>query len=142
MSPIPEPLPELSPSQRKVMEVIWELGEASVSDVRAKLSEGRWARNTVRTLLERMEQKGWLEHREDGRTYIYSAMRPRQVTIGHKVMHIIDEVCGGSPEALVSALLDYRGLTRGELRRIRSLLDGAKAQRSKARGGDDGRARE
>jgi predicted transcriptional regulator len=124
------------------MEVVWELGEASVSDVRARLPDGRRARNTVRTLLERMEQKGWLEHRENGRTYIYSATRPRQASIGQKVVHIIDDVCGGSPEALVSALLDYRGLTRGELQRIRSLLDGAKAQRSKARGGNDGHPRE
>lgn len=141
MSRTPDPLPELSPAQREIMEIVWELGEASVSDVRAKLPEGRQAaRNTVRTLLERMEQKGWLTHREDGRTYIYSATRPRDASIGQKVVGIIDDVCGGSPEALVTALLDYRGLTRGELKRIRSLLDDANARTVITPGTDHGRA--
>ena len=69
------------------------------------------AQNTVRTLLERMEEKGWILHREDGRTFLYSAAQPRQATIGQKVQEVIDRVCGGSAEALVTALLDYRGLS-------------------------------
>jgi predicted transcriptional regulator len=128
----PRPLPDLSPAQQDIMEIVWELGAASVSDVRGKLPESRRpARNTVRTLLERMEQKGWLTHREDGRTYVYSATYPRKASVGQKVAHIIDEICGGSPEALVTALLDYRGLTSGELKRIRLLLDEANAKRTK-----------
>ena len=137
----PTQLPELSPAQREIMEIIWNLGEASVSDVRAKLpKDRRAARNTVRTLLERMEQKGWLNHREDGRTYVYSPSQPRRASIGQRVVEVIDDVCGGSPEALVTALLDYRGLTHGELQRIRSLLNEAKSKKANTRGGDNGSA--
>ncbi len=123
-------LPPLSPSQQEIMEIVWERGEISAREVRTILSRRRdVARNTVRTLLERMEEKGWLTHREDGRTYLYSAIQPRQATVGQKVVEVLDTVCGGSPEALVTALLDYRGLTDSELRRIRAMLDDAKASK-------------
>ena len=110
------------------MEIIWDKGEVSASEVRRVLSRTRpVARNTVRTLLERMEEKGWINHREDGRTFLYSAAQPRQATIGQKVQQVIDTVCGGSPEALVTALLDYRGLSPDELDRIRQMLAKARA---------------
>src|SRR5437763_16976150 len=121
-------LPELTPAQGEIMEIVWERGEVSASEVRRVLARTRKvARNTVRTLLERMEDKGWLKHRAEGRTFLYTAARPRHDTIGQKVREIVDSVCGGSPETLVTALLDYRGLRPEELERIRQLLDRAAA---------------
>ncbi len=121
-------LPELTPAQGQIMHIVWELGEVSASEVRQVLSRSRAvARNTVRTLLERMEEKGWITHREDGRTFLYSAAQPRQATIGQKVREVVETVCGGSAEALVTALLDYRGLSSGELDRIRQMLAQARA---------------
>lgn len=128
-------LPELSPAQREIMEIVWERGEASALEVRAALSRTRpVARNTVRTMLERMEEKGWLSHRTEGRTFLYSAARPREESIGQKVRAIVDDVCGGSPETLVAALLDYRGLRPDELQRIKQLLDDAEAGKSQKGG--------
>ena len=128
-------LPGLSPAQREIMEIVWERGEVSASDVRAILSQTReLARNTARTLLERMEQKGWLKHREDGRTYLYSAAQPRPAAIGQAVLNVVDHVCGGSPEVLLTALLDHRGVTADELARIRAMLDKAKASQPTKRG--------
>ncbi len=124
-------LPELSPAQQEIIEIIWTQGELSVGQTRAILSEKRdVARNTVRTLLERMAEKGWLKFRRDGRTYFYSAARPRQTSIGERVVDVVDHVCGGSPEAVVTALLDYRGLTGEELSRIRKMLDEAQARKT------------
>ena len=121
-------MPELTPAQREIMEIIWERGELSASEVRRILSQTRpVARNTVRTLIERMEEKGWITHRPDGRTFLYSAAQQRNVRIGQKVREIIETVCGGSPEALVTALLDYRGLSPTELERIRQMLSKARA---------------
>ena len=66
-------LPELTPAQGEIMDIVWQRGEVSASEVRRVLSRTRAvARNTVRTLLERMEEKGWITHREDGRTFLYS----------------------------------------------------------------------
>ena len=123
-------LPGLSQSQREIMEIVWNRGEVSAIEVRDILSKKRdLAKNTVRTLLDRMEEKGWLKHREDGRTYLYSAAQPREASIGQKVLEVVEHVCGGSPEELVTALLDYRGLSPQELKRIRTMLDEAKATR-------------
>lgn len=120
-------LPPLSEAQREIMEVVWDHGEVSARSVRETLSarDRDVARNTVRTLLERMEEKGWLKHRQQGRTYLYSATHPREATNGRKVIEVLDQICGGSPEALMTALIDYRGLSEAELDRIRGMLDAA-----------------
>jgi predicted transcriptional regulator len=123
-------LPDLSPAQGEIMEIVWERGEVTANEVRRVLARTRSvARNTVRTLLERMEAKGWLTHRAEGRTFLYAAARPRNESIGQKVREMVETVCGGSPETLVAALLDYRGLRPEELKRIRQLLDEAQAAR-------------
>jgi BlaI family transcriptional regulator, penicillinase repressor len=128
-------LPDLSPAQREIMEIVWERGEVTATEVQRVLSRSRRvARNTVRTLLERMEDKGWLKHRTEGRTFLYTAARPRHDTIGQKVREIVETVCGGSPETLVTALLDYRGLRPDELKRIRQLLDQAQAGKGRKGG--------
>jgi BlaI family penicillinase repressor len=128
-------LPDLSPAQREIMDIVWQRGEVTAHEVRRVLALTRnVARNTVRTLLERMEDKGWLKHRAEGRTFLYTAARPRHDTIGQKVREIVETVCGGSPETLVAALLDYRGLRPDELKRIRQLLDEAQAGKGRKGG--------
>ena len=68
----------LSPAQQEVMEIVWEKGELAAIEVRGLLADGReLARETVRTMLQRMEDKGWLKHRVVGRTFFYSAAVPR-----------------------------------------------------------------
>jgi BlaI family transcriptional regulator, penicillinase repressor len=125
----------LSQSQREIMEIIWDRDEVSASDVREILAAKRdLAKNTVRTLLERMEAKGWLKHRESGRTFLYAAAQPREASIGQKVLEVVEHICGGSPETLVTALLDYRGLRPEELKRIRKLLDQAQVSKGKKGG--------
>lgn len=129
-------LPPLSQAQQEIIEVVWEEGEVSASRVREILAQKdrEIARNTVRTTLERMEEKGWLSHRQQGRTFLYRAAHPREATTGSKVLEVLDQICGGSPEALMTALIDYRGLTAPELDRIRRLLDAAKPKTSKEGG--------
>jgi BlaI family transcriptional regulator, penicillinase repressor len=128
-------LPDLSPAQREIMDIVWQRGEVTAHEVRRVLALTRnVARNTVRTLLERMEDKGWVKHRAEGRTFLYTAARPRHDTIGQKVREIVETVCGGSPETLVAALLDYRGLRPDELKRIRQLLDEAQAGKGRKGG--------
>lgn len=126
-----KPVP-LSEGQREIMEIVWDHGEVSVFEVRQILGERRpVARNTVRTMLERTEEKGWLAHRVIGRTYFYSALVPRDVSLGERVVDIVDKACGGRPERLMTALLEYRGLTDDEIKRIRAMLDLARADAKK-----------
>jgi BlaI family penicillinase repressor len=126
-------LSRLSPAQQELMEIVWEQGELSASEVGKILSpKKRLARNTVRTLLLRMEEKGWLTHREEGRTHRYRAAVPRETSIGKKVVELVDTLCGGSPEALMTALLDHRGLTDAEAKRIRDMLDSARHKKNRS----------
>lgn len=115
---------ELTAGEREVMEIVWDRGEVSAREARDALTRDV-ARNTVRTLLERMEEKGWVTHREVGQAFVYRASRPREESVGRKVREVVETLCGGSPEKLVAALLDYRGLRKGELERIREMLDKA-----------------
>lgn len=122
------PQAPLSEAQREIMEIVWERGEVTAADVR-QLVPRDVARNTVSTLLVRMEEKGWLAHRAKGRTHVYSAAVPRETTVTQRVMEVVDKVCGGSSETLVAALLDHGSLTIKELDRIRVLVNEAKRKR-------------
>ncbi len=120
-------LTPLSRAQRDLMELIWDKQEIGVQEATALMNEQRpVARNTVRTLLERMREKGWLTHRVDGRSYLYSPTVPREESLGQRVMDMVDKACGGNPEKLMMALLEYRGLSDEEALRIRNMLDDAK----------------
>lgn len=119
----------LTARQLEIMEVIWARGEASALEVRDELSQTREvARNTIRTTMERLEAAGWLEHRVIGRTRFYSALVARGTTVGEKVLDVIDRVCDGRPERLMSALVEHRGLEPDEIDRIEALLKEARAK--------------
>lgn len=116
----------LTEVQREIMEIVWELNEVSVSEVHSRIAQRREvARNTVQTLMVRLEEKGWLRHVEQGRKFLYSAAKPRTKSLGARVAHMIDGLFGGSPEQMVNALLEYRGLTDRELQNIREMIDQA-----------------
>ena len=120
-----DPAP-LTAAQREIMELVWQRGEVTVSEVRDALAGRRdLARNTVQTMMVRLEEKGWLKHREDGRTFVYSANKPRTVSLGAKVAQMVDRLFAGSPEEMVTALIEYRGLTEDEAERIRAMIERA-----------------
>jgi BlaI family penicillinase repressor len=132
--PRPE-LPPLPEGQREIMEIVWDQGEASVFEVREILGQRREvSRTAVRTTLERLEEKGWLTHRVIGRTHFYAPLVSRDVSLGQRVVDIIDKACGGEPERLMAALMEYRGLTAEEVRRIQALLENAKKNKTNQKG--------
>ncbi|MBI3861625.1 MAG: BlaI/MecI/CopY family transcriptional regulator [Planctomycetia bacterium] len=74
-----------------------------------------------------------MQPRPPGRTHIYSAARGRDAVMGQKVLEVLDHVCGGSPESLMVALIDDRGLNAAELKRIHALLEAATGRRRSCR---------
>lgn len=125
-------LSPLTNAQREIMEIVWQRGEVTVSQVRDALAERReLARNTVQTMIVRLEEKGWLKHREEGRTFVYSANRPRSVSLGAKVAQMVDRLFAGSPEDMVTALIEYRGLSRQGAERIRDMIDVADRKKTR-----------
>jgi predicted transcriptional regulator len=114
----------LTETQREIMEVVWQRGNVTVTEVRDALASRReLARNTVQTMMVRLEERGWLKHRQQGRTFIYSANRPKSVSLGAKVAQMVDRLFAGSPEDMVTALMEYRGLSPEEASRIRDMIE-------------------
>jgi len=118
--------PALSEAQLEIMNVVWDQGETTVAEVWNVLSAGRSvARNTVQTLMTRLEEKGWLRHRAEGQTFYYRAAHARQATVGRLVQRLVDTAFAGSRSGLMLALLEGRGITADEAQRIREMIDQA-----------------
>jgi predicted transcriptional regulator len=115
----------LSDAQMEIMTVIWDRpGGATVADVWKALSaKRRVARNTVQTMLVRLEDKGWLTHHEAGAGFRYVAARPRKPTLRRIVAKLVETAFAGSAESLVMALLQGRGVSKEEAERIRAMID-------------------
>jgi BlaI family transcriptional regulator, penicillinase repressor len=128
----PAELPALSEAQLEIMQIVWGGTEVTVTDVWNVLSKRRQvSRNTVLTLMDRLEKKGWLKRRAEGQTHLYTAAAPRARTLGRVVQRLVDAAFAGSAEGLVLALLEGRGVTDAEARRIRQLIDEARTRRDK-----------
>jgi BlaI family penicillinase repressor len=126
-------LPELSEAQMEIMNVIWDAPDGiGVMDVWKALPARRQvARNTVQTTLVRLEEKGWLGHRDgESAGFVYFARRPRNSTLRNMVSKLVETAFAGSADDLVMALLQGRGVSKQEARRIRDMID--RAERSKS----------
>ncbi|MEM9643606.1 MAG: BlaI/MecI/CopY family transcriptional regulator [Planctomycetota bacterium] len=119
----------LTEAQREIMEVVWDREEVTVTQVRDVLAKKREvARNTIQTMIVRLEERGWLKHREEGRTFWYSANRPRTASLGARVAQMVDRLFAGSPEDMVTALMEYRGLSSDEADRIREMIESSETE--------------
>ncbi|WP_422931867.1 BlaI/MecI/CopY family transcriptional regulator [Singulisphaera sp. PoT] len=127
-----EDLPPLSQAQLEIMNVIWDRGDATVADVWKTLSAHRKvARNTVLTMLARLEEKGWLLRDAEEHTHRYRAAVPRAATLGTMIEQLVETAFGGSAEGLMMALLHGRGVSQEEADKIRAMIDEADASRRK-----------
>lgn len=112
----------LTPLQLSVMQVLWAREEASVVDVQKGIAGKRLALTTVATLLTRLEQRGLLAHRVDGRQYIYRA-RVTPVDVRQSVTRdLLGSLFHGDVTAFVTQLLDARDLTREEIADLKRLI--------------------
>lgn len=121
--------PPLSEAQLEIMNIVWHAGECSVADVLERLCQGRLVtRNTVQTMLSRLDEKGWLAHRDNGGTFIYTARIPRKQVQQQRLDQVVDSVFDGSAAGILMALLKDRSLTTQEATRIRRLIDRAEGR--------------
>lgn len=114
------PLTEL---ENQIMQIVWDSGPCPVETVHAAISKSRPLKEpSVRTLLRRLEQKGYLRHVQDGRAYVYRAVEPARSLAARAVRQIIDRLCQGSVEELVTGMVDAKVLSAGELDRLAALV--------------------
>ena len=112
------------------MEVVWEKGHASVSDVRRALGRTKQpAYTTVLTVLQKLEKAGWVKHRSEGRTYIYSAKRSREDEGARSLKGYVDRVFQGDPLVLFEHLMDDDRLDDKTLATLRTMIDDKRRER-------------
>ena len=105
------------------MQAVWSAAPASVEAVHQLVSRRHNIKETtVRTLLRRLEQKGYLRHEAQGRAYVYSANEPSRGLAARAVRQIIDRLCHGSVEELVSGMVDANVLSGTELKQLEAFI--------------------
>jgi len=105
-----------------VMAILWDLGSATVTEVRDRLDDDL-AYTTVLTVLRTLEAKGYVDHREEGKAHRYAPTVARNAAGQSALRRLTDKVFAGSPELLLTQLVSGRRLSAEELKRMRQLLD-------------------
>jgi len=117
-------LPSLSPAETEIVRLIWQLGAATVQDVRDKLPPERdIAYATVQTLLRRLLAKGYVTRDASGRAHVFRPAVDRDRVIKRTVGDFVQRLFGGDPAPLLLHLADRAELTPQQAERLRRLLD-------------------
>ncbi len=120
------PPPEPTARELVILKVLWDHGEASVRQVHETLrDELPIVQNTIQAFLRTMEAKGLVEHRTEGRTFVYRPLLKRDHTSNRLLSGLLDRVFDGAMDQLVESALSLRKPTAAELDRLRALIDGA-----------------
>lgn len=115
--------PRLADLQLAIMHVLWDKGEATVAEVRDALAKDRpLAYTTIGTMLTKMEAKGHVTHRVDGRVNIYVPLIPRETVSRSMISDLASRLSRGDVTELVCHLLDECEVSREELSRLKKLI--------------------
>jgi predicted transcriptional regulator len=127
--------PALSPLENAVMRVLWERKSATADEVRTVLAAEQLLKDsTIRTILRRLEAKGYATHISDGRTYVYSPTVDSSSVAAEAVRLIIDRFCNGSIENLLVGMVDVEMLSPQKLRQLAERISRAEAREKKLKG--------
>lgn len=125
----------LSPLENRAMNVIWDRGTATAEDVRIaleKLDKKQPIKDsTVRTVLRRLEEKGYVKHTVDGRTYVYSPKVASRSVATDAVRGIVERFCDGSVEDLLVGMVDDELVSADKLKELAAKIAKAEAAEKK-----------
>lgn len=118
-------LPSMSVSETEILRLLWELHEATVQQVSERLPAKRQiAYATVQTLLRRLEHKGYIKHRTEGKAHVfYPAVEPEHV-IKRSVNDFLERLFGGDPIPLMQHLAEHGRINVQDLERLKKLIEG------------------
>jgi BlaI family penicillinase repressor len=112
----------LTQRELDIMSVLWELGEATVNDVRDRVDPDL-AYTSISTMIRMLEMKGFVSHRRgEGKTHVYFPVIGREKAGESALGRVLDKIYGGSPIKLLAHLVDQKRLSEKELARMRELL--------------------
>jgi BlaI family transcriptional regulator, penicillinase repressor len=119
---------DLGELEQAVMQLIWAGRPMTADAVRERLPR-RLKESTVRTVLRRLEEKRYVTHTVDGRTYVFRAAEPRARVAAKAVRRIVDRFCNGSVEEVLVGMIDAKMFDRRQLDSLREKIERAKKRR-------------
>ena len=119
----------LSRRERQIMDILYQRGKASVSEVREAMKDAP-GYSAVRAMMGVLEEKGHARHQAEGLKYVYMPTVAREKAKRSAVKHLLDTFFAGEPDQIVAALLDVSAahLTREELDRMSEMIEDAKRE--------------
>jgi predicted transcriptional regulator len=125
-------LDDLGELQRAVIEIIWDLGAASVHQVRERLVRRKKpAYTTVLTAMQKLEKAGWLRHRAQGKSYLYMPTRTREQAGARSVRKFVQHVFGGDAVLMFQHLMHESKLSDAELCELRKMTEEKRKENKK-----------
>ncbi|MGA7245862.1 MAG: BlaI/MecI/CopY family transcriptional regulator [Terracidiphilus sp.] len=116
----------LTEAELRLMKILWRRGESAVNDLVAAMPDGEaLAYNSVLTTIRILEQKGYVEHRQEGRAFIYWAVVEETEASRSEVKHVLSRFFGNSREQLLLSLLGDGEISRDELERLKTAIRAA-----------------
>lgn len=109
----------LSELEHQLMEILWKSGPRTAEQVREALAPRRVLKgSTIRTVLLRLQEKGYVNHKADGKAFVYSVVeKPKNVAVW-AVRQILDRFCDGSLEQLLVGMVENEAVDRAELQQL------------------------
>lgn len=125
--------PALSQLESQVMDVLWQEDQATAESIRQALAQTRALKDsTVRTVLRRLEEKGYVAHEVAGRTYVYYPVDTSHRVAADAVRGLIDRFCKGSVEKLLVGVVESKIVSRDELMRLARKISEAEKEQGSA----------
>ena len=116
--------PTLTEAELKLMDIIWKKDQATVSEVVAALPKGnKLAYSTVLTTMRILEQKGYLQHRKEGRAFVYEPIVDRRGARKNAIRYMMSRFFDDSPELLVLNLLENGDIDAVGLERLKKQVE-------------------
>lgn len=129
---MPDDMPILSRREREIMDIVFAIKKATLSEIQQRLIEAP-TRPALRSLLTILEQKGHLKHHKEGREFVYQAVRSREQVGKSTLSRVLSTFFNGSlTQALASYLSDPQGhFTEAEIDELSAFVEQAKTRRNK-----------
>lgn len=118
------PLRNISPAETEILRLVWQLGEATVQQVCDSLPAGRnIAYATVQTLMRRLEKKGHLNHRLEGKAHVFCPATKREEVVTRSVNDFLARLFGGDPIPLMHYLAQHGKITAEDIETLKRLVE-------------------
>jgi predicted transcriptional regulator len=116
----------LTEAELRLMKILWRRGESAVNDLVAAIPDGETlAYNSVLTTIRILEQKGYVEHRQEGRAFVYRPCVAEEEASRSEMKHLMSRFFGNSRERLLLSLLGDDDISAEELRRLKEAIESA-----------------